>query len=379
MHRRLPEHFGHVERFGFRHTAAEEWRRKEAERELERSTPRSARAREIERPVTLTPLAFDARSANELRPATFDQMVGQDRLKRLMRRIVANHQAIGRPLDHIMLAGQSGTGKTTLAQVVAHESGERVFQVKAPVTHAVLSAAQRTLADGDVLIVDEIHQQVNGDRRGVTQAADPEDFYHIMEDRKLPTETGMLDFPSITMIGCTTDEGLLPEAFLNRFPLRLTLDPYTTDDMARLAEANARQLEIRALPEAALMLGRASRRNPRQLNTYVRNAVALGYRLLDCQVATEVIQDLNGCTLDGLTMDMQAMLRCLLRSYRVNQKGGLVYQASVNTIATALGHSRDTKAVSLFVEPYLIAEGYVQVTHGGRQLTNKGIERAQEL
>jgi Holliday junction resolvasome RuvABC ATP-dependent DNA helicase subunit len=127
------------------------------------------------------------------------------------------------------------------------------------------------------------------------------------------------------------------------------------------------------------MLGRASRRNPRQLNTYVRNAVALGYRLIDCQVADEVIQDLNGCTPDGLDPGMQAMLRCLLRSRRENAKGDVVYQASVNTIATALGHSRDTKAIALFVEPFLIAEGYVQVTHGGRTLTDRGIARAMEL
>lgn len=329
--------------------------------------------------VELHPLAFDARSANELRPASFEQMVGQDRLRRLLARIVANCQTNSRPLDHLLLVGQSGTGKTTLAQVTAHELGARVFQVKAPVTHAVLTAAQHTLRDGDVLIVDEIHQQVVGDRRGLTQAADPEDFYHVMEDRRLPTEGGMLPFPTVTIIGCTTDSGLLPEAFLNRFPLSLTLDPYTVAEMAQLALANARQLDVVMTAEAAAMFGLASRRNPRQTNTYVRNAIALGWRIISDSVAREVIVDLNNNTLDGLTPDMKAMLRCLLRSRRENAKGDVVFQASVNTIATALGHSRDTKAVSLFVEPYLIAEGYVLVGHGGRQLTDRGIKRAREL
>jgi Holliday junction DNA helicase RuvB len=356
-----------------RDAMAEEWRRRQAER----TSTGPSRARETE--VTLEPLSFDARSANELRPATFDQMVAQDRLKALLRRIVLNCQRSGRPLDHMLLAGQSGTGKTTLAQVVAHESGATTYQVKAPVTHAVLAAAQRQLRDSDVLIVDEIHQQVTGDRRGLNQAADPEDFYHVMEDRRLPTETGMLPFPAITIIGCTTDEGLLPEAFLNRFPLRLTLDPYTPAEMALLAMANAHQLGVHIAADAGLIVGRASRRNPRQVNTFVRNAVALGYGSIDRAVAEEVIVELNGCTLDGLTPDMQGMLRCLLHSRRENRSGEMVYQASVNTIATQLGHSRDTKAVALFVEPYLLQEGYVQVGHGGRELTERGIARARRL
>lgn len=329
--------------------------------------------------VTLKPLDFDARSANELRPATFSQMVGQERLKRLMRRIVDNCRANNRPLDHLMLAGQSGTGKTTLAQVAAHELGATVYQVKAPVSHGALAAMQQTCKDGDVVIVDEIHQQVSGDRRGVTQAADPEDFYHVMEDRRLPTEGGMLPFPRVTFIGCTTDEGLLPEAFLGRFPLRLTLDPYTTEDMATLAVANADALRVGITADGAARFGLASRRNPRQVNTYCRNAAALSGGMIDGAAAREVVEDLNGCTADGLTRDMQAMLRTLLRSRRVSAKGDVIYQASVNSIATALGHSRDTKAVALFVEPYLIQEGYAVVTHGGRQLTDRGVTRAMEL
>ena len=332
-----------------------------------------------ERPIELKPLTFDERSANELRPSTFDDMVGQDRLRKLLSRIVMNCKTTGRPLDHMLLAGQSGTGKTTLAQVTAHELGATVYQTKAPVTHAVLEAAQRQLRDGDVLIVDEIHQQVVGDRRGVTQAADPEDFYHVMEDRRLPVDGGMIDFPAITLFGCTTDEGLLPEAFLARFPLKLTLDPYTSTDMAVLAVANADQLGVQMTVDAAAMFGLAARRNPRQVNTYMRNAIALGHDLIDVPQAREVIVELNDNDLDGLTPDMKGMLRCLLRSRRQNAKGDWVYQASVNTIATALGHSRDTKAVSLFVEPYLISEGYVIVGHGGRQLTDAGVRRAQAL
>lgn len=329
--------------------------------------------------VELKPLEFDDRSANELRPATFRQMIGQDRLKAYMARIVAVAQQTGRPLDHMLISGQSGLGKTTLAQVTTHELGRRCFQVKAPVTLAVMAALRTACKDGDVVIVDEIHQQVNGDRRGITQACDPEDFYHVMEDRKLPTESGMMPFPSVTFIGCTTDAGLLPEAFIGRFPLRPTLDPYTDLDMARLAWANATSLGMHADQGAMELLGHAARQNPRQLNDYVRNARALSTGDLTEELAHEVVCVFNGNTLDGLTPDMQRMLRFLLTSRRESRDGHVVYQASVNTIATALGKSRDTKAVSLYVEPWLIGAGLVQVTHGGRQLTPQGIQRAREL
>jgi Holliday junction DNA helicase RuvB len=328
---------------------------------------------------TLKPLDLDERTGNALRPATFDQMVGQARLKTLMARVVANCRTRSTPLPHILLTGASGTGKTTLGQVIAHESGRSVYQVAAPVGRETLVELGKVCNDGDVIIVDEIHQQVSGDRRGVTQAADPEDYYTIMEDRRLMTETGAIKFPAVTFIGATTDEGLLPEPFLNRFPLRLTLDRYEPTDMARLARANAEALGLHITPAAAELFGGAARRNPRQTNTYVKNADALGIADIDTAAAMEVVCDLNATTLDGLTRDMQKMLVCLLRSRRESRDGRVVYQASVNTVATALGHGRDTKAIALYVEPYLIEEGYVVVTHGGRQLSDCGIVRALEL
>jgi len=330
-------------------------------------------------PEKLQPLSFDERSANQLRPSTFDGMVGQPRVKRFMRRIIANAQTTGRPLDHMLLAGQSGTGKTTLAQVVAHEMGRRVFQVAAPVDRAMFEKLRVSCEDGDVVIVDEIHQQVSGDRRGVTQAADPETFFAVMEDRRLNTPAGIVPFPCVTFIGCTTDTGLLPEPFLNRFPLRPMLDHYTVEEMATLAERNATAIGMTISPEAALIFGRAARRTPRQLNSYIKNARSLADAHINADLAREVVVDLNSTTLDGLNGDMTKMLLFLLSSRRESRDGHVVYQASVNTVATALGKSRDTKAIALYTEPWLIEAGFVAVTHGGRMLTEAGIARAREL
>ena len=201
-----------------------------------------------------------------------------------------------------------------------------------------------------------------------------------MEDRQLATATGMLPFPAITIIGATTDAGLLPEPFLNRFPIQPRLERYSTKDMAQIVKANAEALGLTLDDGVAPMLGAASRGTPRIANNYVRNVKVLTPgTFVRVDVAREVIEVLNSTTLDGLTLDMQRMLTFLLSSRRENRAGDVVYQASVNTIATALGKSRDTKAIALYVEPWLIEQGWVQVTHGGRQLTEQGITRARAL
>lgn len=351
----------------------------EALRDVERAE-RAAR-RQASAPATPPPepLSFEDRSGNELRPRTFEEMVGQDRLRGLLRRIVANAQSSGAPLDHMLLVGASGTGKTTLAMVMAYEMGRRCFMLKSPVGFDTFCQLQRIAQDGDIVILDEIHLMVQGDRRGVQGAPDPETVYQVLEDARLVTPTGVLPFPRVTFIGATTDGGLLPEPLLNRFPLSLTLDPYSDADMFRLALANAAALGCRITDNAAAIFARASQDHPRTLNTFVKNARSLGARVIARDVAIEVVCDLNGRTLDGLTIDQQNMLRFLLRSRREDAKGNVVHQASVNTLATMLGHSRDSKFVSLFVEPELIRRGLVAVTHGGRQLSDAGIQRALEL
>lgn len=334
---------------------------------------------EEDAPETIEPVDIDARSANELRPRDLDEMIGQEKLKPILRRLIDAAKANGRPLDHLLLVGASGTGKTTLATVVAHELGARVFQLSAPVSHEQLEQLAEAMRDGDVLFIDEIHQQVAGDRRGVSSAAAPEHFYHVMEDRRLATPHGVMEFPAITLIGATTDAGLLPEPFLQRFPLQPRLAPYTEADMERIGEGNAAAFGLTLNDDARVLFARAARAIPRQMNRYMRNAKSLCSGIVSREVAREVVEDLNATTLDGLTLDMRRMLTFLYTSGKREVGGETRYQASVNNIATALGKSRDTKAVALYVEPWLIEKGLVQVGHGGRLLTPAGVKRAREL
>jgi Holliday junction resolvasome RuvABC ATP-dependent DNA helicase subunit len=151
--------------------------------------------------------------------------------------------------------------------------------------------------------------------------------------------------------------------------------------LADLALANAKTLGFEADYEAMEMFASASRGVPRQINNYVKNALSLaeGERLT-VDVADRVLRDLNGVTLDGLTPDMQAFLIFLLtKSKRTMASGEVRYQASVGTIATAIGKSRDDKALRLRVEPWLIEQGLIQIIPGGRMLTDAGIKRAQQL
>jgi Holliday junction DNA helicase RuvB len=321
----------------------------------------------------------NGRSANPLRPDRLDSMIGQDRTKALMRRVIDATLKRRQPLDHVLLVGPSGTGKSTLANVIANELGADCYQVEAPVSHETLLALREVMRDGDVLFIDEIHQQAIAERRGRSTSTQPEVLYHVLEDRTIVTGTGVLPFPAITVIGATTDEGMLPDAFVNRFPLRPVLERYEPMDLVRIAKANADVLGVGITPEAAVAFALASRAVPRQVNNYVRNGAMLG-EAIDEALAREVVGDLNRTTEDGLTHDMaRALVHVFTKGRRTNGKGVTTYQASVATIATAIGKSRDTKAVQLRVEPYLIEQGYLQVGHGGRSLTDAGIARASEL
>lgn len=331
--------------------------------------------------IKLEPINFAGRTSNELRPSTFDGMVGQARLKMLLKQIVGNARATDTTLDHLLLVGSAGTGKTTLAQVVGAEMGRNVYQIKCPVELRVLEALGKSAHDGDVVILEEIHLMVHGDRRGITQAADVETAYSLLEDKRLETPTGPIPFPDVTFIGTTTDAGLLPEPFLARFPLQPPLEEYTVPEMETLACANAEQLKLGISPGAALIFANACRGTPRVTNRYLRNARSLGCEgvYVDIPLARQIVEDLNATTLDGLDKRMCDALRYLLRSKREDRAGSVVYQASINNIATACGCARDTKIIQLAVEPWLIRMGLVQVTHGGRQLTDAGIQRAKEL
>lgn len=327
------------------------------------------------------PLTFEERTQNPLRPAFLIDIIGQAAARRYVGRMIDTTRARGEVLPHVLLVGPAGTGKTTFANCIANELGsQQVFQVQAPISYDTLVQLQEHARDGDVVFIDEIHQQAIGERRGTSTSLKPEVLYGVLEDRTLTTPSGVLPFPHVTFIGATTDEGMLPDPFIDRFPIRPHLAPYTVPELGAIALSNAQKLGRSLDIDAAHLFASASRGVPRQINNYVKQGAMLTLASnIDMGIAREVVNDLNHTTDDGLTADMQKVLRFLyLRGKRV-VRGETVYSASVSSIATAIGKSRDSKAVTLRIEPYLIEQGYLQVGHGGRRLTDAGIARVQAL
>lgn len=328
------------------------------------------------------PVSASERSQNRLRPERLADVIGQPEATELVGDMIRAAKARSEPLDHVLLLGPAGTGKTTFANVIANELGTRCFQMAAPVALDVLLELRGEMNEGDILFVDEIHQQAIMERRGKESISSPEVWLSLLEDFVLATKDGMVPFPRITVIGATTDPGRLPDPFLDRFPIEPVLEPYSKRALELMAERNAHALGLTLMPEVAGLFAGAARRTPRILNNYVKNAESLvgsdGYVVRE--IAERVLFKLNRVTADGLTRHMQAMLRFMYEKCERHIAGGEVrYQASINTIATAIGLSRDTKAVQLRVEPYLIQAGYVQLGSGGRLLTHDGIWRAREL
>jgi len=331
--------------------------------------------------VAPQPVTPNGRSKNPMRPSTFDEVIGQERAVKMMRRMVDAARRQGR-MDHVLLIGAAGTGKTTFANVIANELDVDCYQISAPVSLDTLLELREIMADGDMLFIDEIHMQAIQERRGKSASTEPEVFLQLLEDQVVATPQGMLDYPNITIVGATTDEGMLPDPFIARFPLRPRLERYERDDLGMMAVWNAYKLGLRITIEAADMFAKAARYTPREVNNYMKNAASLvdDTGIVDEKIAEEVLFDLNGVTEDGLTPDQQGMLTFLYRRARRETKAGdVTYQASISTIATAIGKSRDSKAIQLRVEPYLIDCGFLQVGHGGRILTDAGIERARLL
>jgi Holliday junction DNA helicase RuvB len=325
----------------------------------------------------ITPTDTASRSKNAMRPRTLAEVIGQEHAKELLSAAIERTHRTGEPLPHTLLTGPAGTGKTTMASVVAHELGVDVYCFEAPLAYDTLVELAH-VPDGTLVLLDEVHQQALGDRRGRQATVQPEVLFSVMEDRTLPTATGVLPFPAITFVGATTDPGRLPEAFLSRFPLKPRLVAYSEADMVLMSARNAHALGLRIVRSAAQLFAGASRFTPREMNNLVTNASLWARDLIRLADAERTLK-LCSLTADGLTIDMVNMLIFLYSRGRRVTPRGVRYQASVNTIATAIGLSRDTKAVALLVEPWLLKQGLVQVGHGGRELTDAGIARAQEL
>lgn len=328
--------------------------------------------------VTDTPdetAAAPSATNNALRPQSLDGYIGQDHMKKVLRRFIESTFITSKAMPHLLLAGPSGMGKTTLAICLSKELGVDVYATKAPVNIERLLSLQGEMKDGDILLVDEVHEQAKGRSKADTS---PEILYTVMEDQKLLTAQGYMDFPDITIMGCTTNTGDLPEAFTSRFVLKPSFEDYSDEELATIACTTCERVDLAINDEAAMIFARASRGVPRIIANFVAQAqpmmTVLGRDEVDADVA-DLILDNERVERDGLGADHLKYLTVLADNLRyVNSRQEYVAKASLRELAHGLGRPTDSAYVEHVIEPILLKRGLVTVGHG-RELTDDGFDR----
>ncbi|MCA9333022.1 Holliday junction branch migration DNA helicase RuvB [Candidatus Saccharibacteria bacterium] len=301
-----------------------------------------------------------------LRPKDFDNYIGQERLKQNLKLAIQAAKKRGEPIDHVLLYGPPGLGKTTMATVIANEMGSNIRVTSGPAIERAgdLASLLTNLQDGDILFIDEIHRL----NRTVEEV-----LYSAMEDFKLdimlgkgPSARSMrLDLPKFTIIGATTRAGSLAAPLRDRFGMIHRLEFYTADEVQKIIERAAKILNVKIDSKAARELAQRSRLTPRIANRLLKRtrdyADVNGDGMIDTIISTESLRLLE---IDELGLDPAD--RMILNAIIDNHDGGPV---GVETLAALTAEERGT--IEDFFEPYLMQIGLLERTPRGRKVTNK--------
>ena len=306
----------------------------------------------------------DAALEMTLRPSLFSEFTGQAKVKERLEITVAAAKQRGEALDHILLSGPPGLGKTTLANILAKAMGGNLKSTSGPTIEkaADLAGLLTNLEEGDVLFIDEIHR---------LQKTIEEYLYPAMEDFKLDiiidqgpnARSVRLNLPRFTLIGATTRSGLLTAPLLTRFPIRERLDYYQAEQLEKIVIRSARLLNIEIEPHGAHEIARRSRGTPRIANNLLRRVRDYAQVKHQGRI-TAGIADAALAMLEIDENGLDEMDKRILESVIVKFGGGPV---GVSSLAVAVGEEPDT--IEEVYEPYLIMEGYLQRTPQGRVAT----------
>jgi len=304
-----------------------------------------------------------------LRPSSWHDYVGQDKIKENIRVIITAAKQRSQSPDHLLFYGNSGLGKTTLAYLVAHEMGKTIKSTSGPALERAgdLAAILTNLSEGDVLFLDEIHR--------INKTIE-EYLYPAMEDYKLNLVLGKgpmartmeLKLPKFTLIGATTRPGLLSAPLRNRFGATFQLNFYSKDDIKKIIDRSAKLLNIKLEPEATAVIANRSRFTPRVANRLLKRVRDFA----QVQGASTVTKEIAENSLNSLEVDLMGLDpsdRNILQALIEKFNGGPV---GLQSLAAAAMEEEET--ILDIYEPYLMQCGLLERTPKGRVATNLAYE-----
>ena len=304
-----------------------------------------------------------------IRPQNFDEYIGQSDVKENIKVFVTAAKMRNTSLDHVLLYGPPGLGKTTLSHIIANELGVNIKTASGPTIEKSgdLAAILSTLEPYDVLFIDEIHR--------IPRYIE-EILYSAMEDFKLDIVIGTegqsrninIDLPPFTLVGATTRAGDLSSPLRDRFGITCKLNYYTTDELKTIVKRSARVLNLNIDDEAAEIIAKRSRRTPRIANRLLKRvsdfALVKGLDVIDESITNESLKRLN-VDESGLDKTDIEYLESLINKFN----GGPV---GIESIAASIGEEQTT--IEDVIEPFLLQEGFIKRTIRGRQVTDKTYE-----